>query len=165
MHGQLEAEQSARAMVVTREVPVTVEELWRWITESERTAQWYGPWRTADGSPATVGTEVLVTMSEEEQAPESGMRVEACEGPSLLRLASTAPAPFDWRLSLECAPAGSGSTVSLRHHAIPEDIPLADLGAGWEFYLERLVCAISGAEPLSFEQCVARYGQQYAALA
>lgn len=165
LHGRLEGVVPQRAMLLTRELAVTVDELWRWITESERTAQWYGPWRTTDGMAPQMGDEVLVTMSEEEGDQESGMRIETCQPPTLLALASTAPAPFDWPISLACEPREGGSAITLRHDRIPADVPLADLGAGWEFYLARLVAAVEGTDSPTFEECLAIYGPQYAALA
>lgn len=164
LHGRLEGVAPGRAMLLTRELSVTVDELWRWITESERTARWYGPWRTTDGMDPRVGDEVLVTMSEEESDQESGMRIEACQPPALLALASTAPAPFDWPITLTCEPRPAGSAITLRHGRIPADVPLADLGAGWEFYLARLVAAVEGTHSPGFEECLATYGPQYAAL-
>ncbi|MEL4358998.1 MULTISPECIES: SRPBCC domain-containing protein [unclassified Luteococcus] len=165
LHGRLEGVAPERAMLLTRELAITVDELWRWLTEPERTQQWYGPWRTADGSTPAVGDEILVTMTEEEGGDqESAMRIEACEPPYRLALVSAAPAPFDWPLTLTVEARPAGSAVTLRHDRIPADVPLADLGAGWEFYLVRLVAAIEGSKPVSFEHCLQVYGPQYAAL-
>lgn len=164
LHGHLEGVDDKRAMLVTRVLGIGVDELWRWITESDRTARWYGPWRTADGSPAAEGSEILVTMTQEEGDQESGMRIDACQPPHRLVLVSTAPAPWDWPLTLTCDERPGGSAITLRHDRIPGDVPLADLGAGWEFYLARLVAAVEGSDAPIFEECLAGYGPQYTAL-
>lgn len=160
LHGRLETTPTGRDMVVARTLPVVPQEAWPWITESDRTQRWYGPWT---GTPA-VGEELQVTMGAEEGSPTSGMRIVACEHGRGYTLASTAPAPFDWVIEMSVEAAGEGSLVTLRHHDIPSDIALRDLGAGWEFYLQALVSAVDGSAPTSFEDCLEGYGPQYDAL-
>lgn len=48
LHGRLEGVAPGRAMLLTRELSVTVDELWRWITESSAP-----PGGTARGAPRT----------------------------------------------------------------------------------------------------------------
>lgn len=166
IHGRLEDTPTGRDLVVVRELPVGLDEAWRWVTTSERTERWYGPF-TGDARPGGV---VEVTMSAEEGSPTSGFRIDEChppaDGSAGVRLASTGEPPFDWvvALELEQQPGAEGTSVALRHVAIPGDIPLADLGAGWEFYLDALVAAVEGREGRTFEQCVADVGTGYAAL-
>lgn len=164
LNGRLEATAAGRDLLVTRTLPVGLGEAWRWITESDRTARWYGPF-TGD---AREGGVVEVTMSAQEGAPTGGFRIEQCrpprDGRARLELASTGEPPFDWVTALELAGEDATSAVTLRHVAIPDDIPLADIGAGWEFYLDALVGAVEGRAGRSFEQCVADFGPGYAQL-
>lgn len=141
-------------------MPVPVEELWTWITESDKTARWYGPWR-GDGR---VGSTVTVRMAAEEGAPDTRMRVEACDAPRLLTLVADNPPPFAFPIDLVCEPDGDGSTIALRHRQIPDALSVADLGPGWELYLDHLVCAIAGREGDPFEAYVADLRDAYAAL-
>lgn len=159
IHGSLTHEDGP-TLTVTRALPVPVEEAWEWITISDRTARWYGPWR----GTGRVGETVQVTMSEEEGAPETAMRVEACERPHLLTLVADNPPPFAFPIDLVLAPTTQGCSISLRHRQIPPELPVRDLGPGWELYLDRLVAAVEERTPLTFAECVERYAEGYASL-
>lgn len=160
LHGHLEDD--GRTLVVIRTVPLPIEQTWAWVTEPERTAQWYGPW----SGEGRVGGTITVTMASEEGSPGMPMRIEACAAPTTLALTSLGPAPFDWPLELHLSPDhdGGGTDVALRHLRLPADIPVRDIGPGWEYYLDGLVAAVEGRERASFEQLMADLGEQYAAL-
>ncbi|WP_392467611.1 SRPBCC family protein [Arsenicicoccus cauae] len=145
-------------LTVTRDLSIPVEELWSWITEPDRTAQWYGPW-SGDGR---VGATVQVTMTSEEGSPTMGMRITECSPPHRLGLASEAPPPFAWPLALQCAKSEGGSSITLHHTQIPAEMSLGDIGPGWEFYLDHLVCAIEGREAPPFEDYVQDLAEPYA---
>lgn len=158
LNGHLEDDRTT--LVVTRTIPVAAEEAWAWVTESDRTARWYGPW----SGEGRVGGTVVVTMESEEGSPGMPMRVDACERPTRLALASLGPAPYDWPIELHLEPTDAGTAVSLRHLNLPADIPVGDIGPGWEYYLDGLVAAVEGRERASFESLMADLSEQYAAL-
>ena len=49
--------------------------------------------------------------------------------------------------------------------SIPTDIPLGDLGAGWEFYLDALVAAVEGRPGKGFDEVLDEVRDDYEALA
>ena len=125
LHGTV-SHDDGLTLTVTRDLSIPVEELWSWITESDRTAQWYGPW-SGDGR---VGATVQVTMTSDEGSPTMGMRITECSPPHRLGLASEAPPPFAWPLALQCATREGGSSITLHHTQIPAEMSLGDIGPG-----------------------------------
>lgn len=160
LHGTV-SHDDGLTLTLTRDVAIPVEELWSWITDSDRTARWYGPW----SGEGRVGATIQVTMASEEGSPTMRMRITECSRPHRLGLASDAPPPFAWPLALECAARDGGSSITLRHTQIPAEMSLGDIGPGWEFYLDHLVCAIEGREAAPFEDYLRDLSERYAALA
>ena len=166
INGRLESTHAGRDLLVTRHLPIAVDDAWRWVTESKLTSTWYGPWT----GEARVGGIVDVTMNAEEGAPTSGFRIDECRAPGAdgtgrLELASTGEPPFNWVTAIELAAVDGGATVTLRHVSIPTDIPLGDLGAGWEFYLDALVAAVEGRPGKGFDEVLDEVRDDYEALA
>ena len=89
LHGTV-SHDDGLTLALTRDIAIPVEELWSWITESDRTARWYGPW----SGEGRVGATIQVTMASEEGSPTMGMRITECSRPHRLGLASDAPPPF-----------------------------------------------------------------------
>lgn len=148
IHGRLDRHDGVRDLVVERDLPVGVEKAWRWITESDRTAQWYGPW-SGDGR---VGGTIALTMAAEEGAPTSPKVVASCERPRLLRIDSLPGEAFAIDITLEVVERDGGSTVRLTHHEVGDMPGPADFGPGWEFYLGRLVAAVEDTQAPGFEE-------------
>lgn len=120
-----------------RNLPATASDLWLWITVSELTEQWFGPFvRISD-------TEVAVTMTAEEPGPPMNVAIIRCEAPRHLDLDTGI-----WQLFLE---VGEGY-ISL-FHAVENAEEAAAIGPGWEFYLDRLAAAFNGGdvESIDFE--------------
>lgn len=84
--------------------------------------------------------------------------------PRLLSLTSVNPPPFAFPIDLVLAPDANGATIALRHRQIPDELPVRDLGPGWEFYLEQLVAAIEGREGAPFEEFMADLAEEYGKL-
>ncbi|MEJ5998969.1 hypothetical protein [Corynebacterium sp. H130] len=113
-----------------RDLPGTAEELWAWITVSERTEKWFGPFeKTSD-------TTVAITMTAEEEGPAMPASITLCEAPHTLTLDTEM-----WVLHLEVADG---------HISLFQTIDAAEeagaIGAGWEFYLDCLAAAFHGED-------------------
>ena len=65
---------------VKRSFRAPIHDVWESITNPERTARWYGPWRGAARPGALIETQ----MAYEEGGPWFPMRIEACEPPNRL---------------------------------------------------------------------------------
>lgn len=144
-------------LVLTRTVAAPAARIWEHLSRSVRLATWYG---TYTGDPASGS--VMVTMTAEPgEATTSEYTIHACEPGRLLTVSASMEGT--WRLSLELADAaavagadtspgaddedaGSGSTrLALRHHDVPLEM-LQYVGPGWEWYLDRLIGAVTGGE-------------------
>lgn len=140
-------------LVLTRLYPLPVEEVWAAVTESARTALWFGPWEWA-GDDGPSGT-ARVRMVFEEQEPWIELRVEACEAPHRLAVSAADEAGgwhLELRLSGTAAGAADASGTELRfiqHRDTQEG--LGEIGAGWEFYLDLLSSSLDGTPKPVFE--------------
>ncbi|MFF5227742.1 SRPBCC family protein [Dactylosporangium sp. NPDC000521] len=118
-------------LVISRTFRAPIEDVWASVTESDRTARWFGPWK-GDGRP---GGTVQYQMIQEEGAPWSEARIEACEPPRRLVLTDSVA-----HLELRLSTVDAGTLLELVHHMTGPD-GIADFGAGWEFYLDALVAS------------------------
>lgn len=117
--------------MVTRTFRAPIEDVWASVTESDRTARWFGPWK-GDGRP---GGTIQFQMVQEEGAPWSEARIEACEPPRRLALHSDVA-----HLELLLSTVDGGTQLRLVHH-LPGTDGVGEFGPGWEFYLDALLAS------------------------
>lgn len=122
---------------LTRTFKASAADVWASVTESDRTARWFGPWR-GDADPM-----IQVQLTSEEGAPWTDMRVEACEPPRRLAVSSVDD-HGTWHLELFLTEA-DGVTELLFVQHLTDVTGVADIGPGWEFYLDALVASREGA--------------------
>ncbi|WP_061294879.1 SRPBCC family protein [Herbidospora cretacea] len=122
---------------LTRTFKASAADVWASVTESDRTARWFGPWR-GDADPM-----IQVQLTSEEGAPWTDMRVEACEPPRRLAISSVDD-HGTWHLELFLTEA-DGVTELLFVQHLTDVTGVADIGPGWEFYLDALVASREGA--------------------
>ncbi|MEU4422390.1 SRPBCC family protein [Actinoplanes sp. NPDC024001] len=132
-------------LILTRVFRAGIEDVWASITESDRTARWYGAWK-GDAAP---GSTIQVQMAYEEGAPWTDMRIDACEPPRRLALSSL-DMPEEWHLELLLTHTDGRTELRFVHHLTPSD-GLGEVGPGWEYYLDLLVVAREGGEQPSFD--------------
>src|ERR1043165_479217 len=121
-------------LVVSRTFRAPIEDVWASVTESDRTARWFGPWKGEAGP----GRMIQIQMAFEEQAPWFDARIDACEPPRRLALTTDS-----MRLELLLTPTGGRTELRLVHHLDALD-QVGELGPGWEYYLDLLVAARDG---------------------
>ncbi|MGW0760275.1 SRPBCC family protein [Streptomyces sp. NPDC002814] len=135
-------------LILTRSYSAPVDDVWASVTESERTARWFGPWR----GEAAPGRTVEVQMVFEEEAPWSSLLIEACEPPRRLAVSAEDEAG-SWSLELLLAEgeAENTGTTELRlvHHLTSTE-HLGSTGPGWEYYLDMLTAARTGGDRPDF---------------
>lgn len=124
-------------LVVRRAFRAPIEDVWASVTESERTARWFGPWK-GDGRP---GGTIQIQLVQEEGAPWSEARIEVCDAPRRLSV-TTSDAAGSWHLELLLTSTGGGTELRLVHHLTTAD-GIGEVGPGWEFYLDALVASRS----------------------
>ncbi|MEE1621482.1 SRPBCC family protein [Zafaria sp. Z1313] len=122
-------------LVVSRYFSAPPEDVWDSITDSRRTALWFGHWQ----GEGRTGGEIVVTLTAEDGAPTSHLRVAACDPPRRLELVMR-DEHGSWDLELLVEPVDSGASLSLVHH-LADRAGLAEIGPGWEFYLDRLAAS------------------------
>ncbi|MFI6498172.1 SRPBCC family protein [Nonomuraea typhae] len=132
-------------LVFTRTFRAPIDDVWASLTESERTARWFGPWEGEAGP----GRTIKVQMVHEDQAPWADMRIDACEPPHRLSLFSL-DEHGAWRLEVLLSESGGTTRLEFVHHLETED-NLGDVGPGWEYYLDMLVAARDGSPLPAFD--------------
>lgn len=132
-------------LVLTRLIRGTVQDVWASVTESERTARWYGPWEGA----AAPGATVRVQMGFEEGQPWFDIRIEACEPPHHLEITAVDDAGY-WHLDFRLVARGEHTELTFVQHRENAD-GVGEIGPGWEYYLDNLVASRDGAQLPSFD--------------
>lgn len=143
--GRLRTTPSGYDLVLTRTYRASANDVWASVTEPERTARWFGPWRGEAGP----GRTIEVQMAFEESAPWCPMRIEACEPPRRLAVSMEDEAG-SWLLELLLTETDGTTELQLIHHLASTD-QLGATGPGWEYYLDMLTAARSGGPRPDFE--------------
>lgn len=125
-------------LVLVRTFNAPIEDVWASITESERTARWFGRWT---GQPGP-GRTIRYKMSFEGEGPDSEMLIEACEPPSHLAVRGLDPV-YGWRLEAHLSESGGITEMRFTHH-LDDKVNVGDVGPGWEYYLDNLVASRIG---------------------
>ena len=140
---QVDAE--GRVVVLRREWPDPIDDVWSALTESERTARWIGTWK------ARTDTTVEFTMTGEvdaggEVAPPVTVTIVECDPPRRLVLDIPEGDGPPWRVAVSLTEEG-GRTVLLFEQRVVGGVSPADVEAGWSWYLDRLGASLHG-EPM-----------------
>jgi uncharacterized protein YndB with AHSA1/START domain len=135
--GKLIATAEGLDLVVVRTFNAPIEDVWASITESERTARWWGPWK---GEPGP-GKTIRYKMAFEGEGPDSEMLIEACEPP--VHLAVRGLGAYGWRLEAHLSESNGITEMRFTHH-LDEKTNVGDVGPGWEYYLDNLVASRDG---------------------
>ncbi len=125
-------------LVLTRTFRAPVQDVWASITDPERTARWFGPWK-GDAAP---GRTIQVQMVQEEGHPWMDLTIDACEPPRKLAL-SSADEHGNWRMDIVLAESGGVTELRFTPH-LTDTSGAGEIGPGWEFYLDALVASRDG---------------------
>lgn len=146
--GRLVRTERGMDLVLARSLALPPDEAWAYLTESELTEQWFGPW---DGD-GRVGGSVRVRMRFEDHEPAIGIRIIACEAPDRIVLKAEEEVG-GWHLELLVEEDGNDSLVRLVHHLDDDGVDgVGEIGPGWEYYLDLLVAATEDTERPGFDQ-------------
>ncbi|TNH29737.1 SRPBCC family protein [Micromonospora orduensis] len=144
--GRLFRTATGHDLVLTRTFRAPAADVWASLTEPERTARWFGPWE-GDAAP---GRTIRVQMAYEEQQPWCDFRVDACE-PGRRLAVSTTDDFGTWLLELSLTEAEGGTELRLVQH-LSSVQAIAEVGAGWEYYLDMLVASRDGSPRPEFDE-------------
>ena len=136
------------------------------MTEPERLVRWIGTW---SGDPAS-GTVQFRMTAEGEDIEAEPVTVHECDPPRRLVLSwvSGPPASGLWEIELDLAERDGVTTLTFAQR-VPDTATGRDVGPGWEYYLDRLVAAHSGADVAAvawpdYEGMVGHYERLFADL-
>jgi uncharacterized protein YndB with AHSA1/START domain len=146
---QVDAE--GRLVVLRREWPDPIDDVWSALTESERTARWIGTWTGREEEAGRTATTVEFTMTGEvdaggEVAPPVTVTIVECDPPRRLVLDIPEGDGPPWRVAVSLTEEG-GRTVLLFEQRVIGGVSPADVEAGWSWYLDRLGASLHG-EPM-----------------
>lgn len=133
----------------------TVEDLWASLTESERTARWYGAWRGKPGA----GETIEVQMAYEEGAPWFPMTIERCDPPHTLAISSS-DSHGSWLMEVSIRGSATAVILELIQHKLDPEMA-GDVGPGWEYYLDMLVASRDNAAQPSFDDYYPQQAEYY----
>ncbi|MBM7494983.1 uncharacterized protein YndB with AHSA1/START domain [Micromonospora luteifusca] len=157
--GRLFRTATGHDLVLTRTFRAPAADVWASLTESERTARWFGPWE-GDGTP---GRTIRVQMAYEEQQPWCDVHIDACE-PQRRLAVSMVDSYGTWLLELSLTEADGTTELRFVQHLTNLE-GIAEVGAGWEYYLDMLVAARDGAARPEFDDYHPAMQPYYRALA
>jgi uncharacterized protein YndB with AHSA1/START domain len=132
-------------MVLTRTFHAPVTDVWASLTDPERTARWFGPWK-GDGAP---GRTIQVQMVHEESQPWMDLTIDACEPPRRLAL-SSAKEHGGWRMDMVLTESDGVTVLRFTQHLTDTD-SVGEIGPGWEYYLDVLVASRDGGPVPDFD--------------
>ncbi|MBL3686014.1 SRPBCC family protein [Leucobacter zeae] len=144
--GRVIATPRGRDLVLVRSLALPQEEAWAYLTDSELTERWFGPWEGDDRA----GGSVRVRMRFEANEPAIRVRIVACEAPDRLAL-HTVDEYGNWELELRLESDGADDSLLTFTHHLDSDADVGDIGPGWEYYLDLLVAATEGTEQPNFD--------------
>ncbi|GGK03888.1 hypothetical protein GCM10010123_37320 [Pilimelia anulata] len=122
-------------LVLTRTFRAPIADVWASLTESARTARWFGPWQGEAGP----GQAIKVRMVHEEGEPWVNMTIDACEPPRRLAL-SAVNEHGSWYLDLTLTESAGVTELRFTQHLTGTE-NVGEVGPGWEYYLDALVAS------------------------
>ena len=139
--GRVVRTDAGRDLVLTRTFRAPIEDVWASITESERTARWFGPWQGEPGVGRTIRYNMVFEQQPEDGPMWSEMTIEACEAPRHLALSSSG----EYGMYLDLRLSETNGVTELRFSQRLEDgTDVGGYGPGWEYYLDNLVASRDG---------------------
>ncbi|SED95839.1 SRPBCC domain-containing protein [Ruania alba] len=150
--GYLREDPSGLELVFERTLTAPVAEVWASFTTPEGTAAWIGTWawdegqsppKTAEQGDAFEGRTVTFTMNAEESAEPEQVTIIDCQPPHRLQAAFASEAGT-WHLRVDLHEV-DGTTQLVFAHLLRQGDEIRSIGPGWDYYLDRLVAAHTGA--------------------
>ena len=144
-------------LILTRSFRAPVADVWASLTDPERTARWFGPWK-GDAAP---GNTIQVQMVQEEGQPWTEMTIDACEPPR--RLGVSAVDDYgSWHLDLVLTENHGLTELRFTQHLSGTE-NVGEVGPGWEYYLDLLVASRDGAPAPNFDDYFPSMREHYEA--
>ena len=138
--GRRETRDGHDVVLLRREFAAAVEDVWAAVTEPERLDRWIGTW---EGDPADGWVGFRMT-AESPEATAERMWIDECDPPH--RLVTHSSTPYgEWHLALDLEERDGVTTLTFAQRMTEPGVA-ADVGPGWDYYLDRLVVAETGGD-------------------
>lgn len=144
--GRREQRDGVDQLVLERTFRAPIDDVWAAVTDPVRMVRWIGTWT---GDPAAGEVAFRMTAEGEDVAVEV-YDIEVCEPPRRLVVRTRGPvagAADVWQLSVDLHEAESTTTLRFAQvitEAMRQAGTAAEIGPGWEYYLDRLVALQDG---------------------
>jgi uncharacterized protein YndB with AHSA1/START domain len=136
-------------VVFRRDFADPVEDVWQAVTDPERLGRWMGTY-TGDASE---GATVQFVMTAEGQVEPEPVTIVVCDPPHHLVVDmpdATGPDRPPWRLEVHLDTVGGGTALTFVHH-LSDPSASAEMGPGWQYYLDRLDASLGDGEMPEWE--------------
>ena len=140
--GRRETRAGHDSVVLDRTFRAPIESVWAAITESDRLERWIGTWT---GDPATGSVLFRMNAEGDDIAPET-FSIHECEPPRRISLTSQVVGQENVFHFLVELTEAAGITTLTFSQSVPDPQMATGVGPGWEYYLDRLVAAETGAD-------------------
>ncbi len=130
-------------LTLKRSFRAPIADVWASLTESDRTARWFGPWRGDPGSG-----KVEFQMGFEEGDQWMTMSIDRCDAPRVLEV-SAVDEHGSWFLELTLTESDGVTELAFVQH-LSETSAVENTGPGWEYYLDLLVSSREGTPQPDF---------------
>ncbi len=128
------------ALELRRKFTQSPSELWSYLVNSERLALWFG---TYSGDPDSGAVDVVLLA--EEGAPSEQVEILECDPRAWVLKVRTGEGAESWQLELQIHAEGTGSELIFQMPGLDPSMA-GSVGPGWEYYLDRLIAAVSGGD-------------------
>ncbi|MGI5214991.1 SRPBCC family protein [Plantactinospora sp. CA-290183] len=132
-------------LVLTRTFRAPIADVWASLTDSARTARWFGPWQ-GDAAP---GRTIKVQLVHEEGKPWSDVTIDACEPPRRLAV-SAVDEHGAWHLDMVLVESAGVTELRFTQHLTSRE-SVGEVAPGWEYYLDSLVASRDGQPAPNFD--------------
>lgn len=137
-------ESGSRTLVLDRQYPDPIEDVWSAFTTSERLGRWFGTFTGEGGAGGSVSLTITGEVDAGGAVAEPvTVNVRECEPPRRLVVDIPENSDRSWLVAVTLAPSATGTTVRFEQR-LPEGLGLADVEAGWNWYLDRLGAVLAG---------------------
>ena len=137
-------EEERYIMQVDRELSLSQQDLWNWITKSDFTAQWIGPWQPVDEE------KLEITLIQEEGSPTFPAKILELNQPFGYTL-ELGGMGVPWTILVSVAESGEGKSIFSIIQELDSEELVPATQAGWEFYADCLIAAIENRQMPQFE--------------
>ncbi|MGX5695499.1 SRPBCC domain-containing protein [Agromyces soli] len=156
--GHYELKSDGRYLQFDRLFHAPIEDVWYSLTNPTALRSWIG---TYTGIPATGAVRFQMT-AEGADAPWQNVSILECDPPHRFHL-DVANEPHAWRLHCHLREAGGMTTLTFAQR-LDESTPVAEIGPGWDYYLDRLHAARNGLALPAWESYYPAFAEHYRSL-